>query len=157
MSLQTDSIDTFAFLLGTWSVRRSIDDHRSGICGSFAGTAALVEAQPGHSSVGPEGAHYREVGELHFGTHRGSASRTLEFARLPDASVMMYFSDGPPFVDLDLRTGAWRSIHRCGDDRYEISTTVRSYNVVQEYWRVRGPGKDYDAVTTLTRVDRGNV
>jgi hypothetical protein len=67
-------------------------------------------------------------------------------------TVMVYFTDGRPFVDLDLRTGAWQSNHLCGDDRYEIATFVRSRNIVQERWGVQGPTTDYDAVTTLLRV-----
>lgn len=146
-------IDTFAFLLGTWDLDRSIEDRRSGIRGSFSGKATLAEAEPNQGSVLGGRARYDERGELHFGTHRGPASRLLEYTRLNGAAVMLYFANGRPFVDLDLRRGAWRSIHYCGDDRYEIATIVRSCGVVQENWRVRGPGKDYGASTTLMRIN----
>jgi hypothetical protein len=142
--------DTLDFLLGTWDLERSIEDHRSGIRGVFSGSAALVAAGQSWSSVAGR-ARYDESGELSFGTHVGPASRYLEHARRDTGSVMLYFADGRPFVDLDLRRGQWRSIHDCGDDRYEIVTMARSHDVVQEYWRVRGPGKSYSAVTTLLR------
>jgi hypothetical protein len=64
---------------------------------------------------------------------------------------MVHFDDGLPFVDLDLGAGMWRSIHLCRDDRYQITTRVQSSLVIEEEWRVRGPEKNYDAVTTLTR------
>jgi len=54
--------------------------------------------------------------------------------RLEDATVMLYFTDRRPFIDLDLITGASHRSHLCGDDCYEIATFVRSHNVVQEYW-----------------------
>ena len=67
---------------------------------------------------------------------------------------MLYRPGRQPYVDLDLTGGAWDAVHPCGADRYEISTVVRSPDVVQEYWRVQGPEKDYTAVTTLRRVSR---
>ena len=135
--------DTLAFLLGTWDISRTILDHRSGKRGLFSGRGVLA---------GAGRARYDEEGELSFGAHRGPASRHLEYARLDSAAAFLYFSNGRPFVDLDLRTGAWRSIHDCVDDRYEIQTVVRSDRTMQEYWRVTGPDTSYDAVTTLTRV-----
>jgi hypothetical protein len=145
-------VDTLGFLLGTWRVSRSIEDHQSRIRGSFEGTAALTEPPSGcNFSLGAR-ARYDEEGELHFGTHMGQAYRSLEYMRLDDVTVMLYFTDGRPFVDLDLSTGAWQSNHLCGDDRYEIATLVRSRNIVQERWRVQGPTTNYDAVTTLMRV-----
>jgi hypothetical protein len=65
---------------------------------------------------------------------------------------MIYFVDGRPFVDLDLRTGAWRSAHVCDEDRHEIATLVRSRDVVEERWRVRGPATDFEATTIHTRM-----
>jgi hypothetical protein len=143
--------DTLSFLLGSWELRRSITDHRSGSHGLFCGRAVLAGAQ-GDAQAGAGRARYDEEGELSFGAHRGPASRHLEYVRLDSAAVFLYFSNGRPFVDLDLRTGGWRSFHDCVDDRYELHTVVRSDRVVQEYWRVRGPATSYDAVTTLTRV-----
>ena len=65
---------------------------------------------------------------------------------------MLYRPGRQPYVDLDLTSGAWDAVHPCGPDRYEVSTVVRSRDVVHEYWRVEGPGKDYTAVTTLHRI-----
>lgn len=146
-------LDTLAFLMGTWNLDRSIEDHRSGIGGSFAGKAALVKVEPNQRSVLGERARYDEEGELRFGTHVGPASRRLGYRQLNSGAAMLHFADGRPFADLDLRSGAWRSVHSCGDDRYEITTIVRSCRVVQENWRVRGPSKAYEAATTLVRVD----
>lgn len=144
-------LDTLGFLLGSWDLDRSIEDHRSRTSGSFHGTA-VVAATPMRSHQQRGRASYHEAGELCFGTHVGPAARHLEYTTRPGSEVVMiYFADGRPFVDLDIRTGRWQSVHDCGADRYELTTIVLSHRVVEEHWRVRGPGKSYDAVTTLTR------
>ncbi|HEY3942037.1 MAG TPA: DUF6314 family protein [Acidimicrobiales bacterium] len=143
--------DTLAFLIGRWSLRRSFDDHRSGSRGCFEGTAVLAGPIPGQTSAPGVRARYHEAGRLQFGTHAGPASRWLEYARLDGPSVMTYFPDGRPFVELDLHGGAWRSTHRCGDDHHRIVTVVRSPSEVEEHWSVRGPSTDYDAVATFRR------
>ncbi len=143
--------DTLSFLIGTWTVTRSIQHRRSGLSGSFTGTATLAWVAGEGMPDALARARYREDGELRYGSYAGPASRGLEYARLGDAAVMLYFPDGRPFTDLDLRSGSWRGSHLCGADRYEICTVARSRDVVQERWRVRGPTKDYDAVTTLQR------
>lgn len=143
--------DTLGFLAGRWNLARSLQDHRSGIAGSFEGTAVLAEAQPGTRWPAGARAYYRETGELRFGYHRGPAQRSLACTRLDNGAVMLHFAGGRPFIDLDLRNGLWRAAHPCGDDYYEITTFVRSRDVVHEHWRVRGPAKDYDAIATLLR------
>jgi hypothetical protein len=104
----------------------------------------------GHNGLGRR-ARYTERGEVRCGRHVGPASRRLDLVLVLNAAVMVYFTDGRPFLDLDLRTGYWLGSHLCGDDHYQIETFVASHDVVQEHWRVRGPTKDYDAVTTMRR------
>jgi hypothetical protein len=144
--------DTLGFLLGTWRVTRRIENHQLGTAGLFEGTAFLGEQGLGNPATVGGRARYEELGELRFGTYCGQAQRSLEYVRLEDATVAVYFTDRRPFIELDLSTGAWHASHLCRDDRYEIATFVRSDSAVQEYWRVRGPATDYDAVTTLVRM-----
>lgn len=143
--------DTLGFLTGRWNLTRLLEDRRSGIVGSFEGTAVLAKTQPGAGLSAGVRAHYQETGELRFGGYRGPASRGLEYVRRNSAAVMLHFTDGGSFIDLDLSTGVWRATHLCGADHYDITTFVRSRDVVQEHWRVRGPAKDYDAIATLSR------
>jgi Family of unknown function (DUF6314) len=145
--------DAFAFFVGVWDVDRSIEDRRSGARGTFRGRANLTEIPAGASPAAAERLCYEEAGELLFGAYRGPAHRTLEYVRLSDASVLLCFADGRPFVDVDLTAGHCTRIHDCAEDRYEISITAISRNLMEERWRVRGPEKDYDAVTTLCRID----
>ena len=142
--------DTFGFLLGTWDVT-VLTDHRCRTRGSFGGTADVTEARTAHGA--PRGrARYEEVGELRFGTYVGRAHRCLDVFVSHDATAALCFTDGRPYVDLDLRGGAWHTLHLCGDDRYEITTLAQSPHVLIEHWHVRGPRTDYDARTTFRRV-----
>ncbi len=148
--------DTLGFLLGTWEVSRFYTDHRSGTAPSFRGRAVLA-LDAASLALAPEGldwARYEETGQLCLGSQRSPATRSLDFVRRPGGAVMLYRPGRQPYVDLDLTGGAWDAVHPCGDDRYEISTVVKSHDVVQEYWRVQGPEKDYTAVTTLRRASR---
>jgi hypothetical protein len=144
-------VDTLTFLLGVWDLDRSIDDHRSGTHGGFAGSATLTPTPAGSALAPPDGAHYQEVGELQFGAYRGPARRALDYVRRDDGSVLLCFTDGRPFIDLDLRSGDCHRSHDCGQDRHEIGIVVISSDTVEEHWQVRGPGKDYVAITTLHR------
>jgi hypothetical protein len=145
-------IDTFSFLLGQWSLERSLTDHRSGTDGRFEGQVTVAGGLSGRDRR----ARYHETGTMRFGTHQGPASRSLELVRLESTVVMVHFADGKPFVELDLRGGTWRSSHPCREDSYEILTVVRSPGEVEERWRVRGPTKDYDAMAILRRLEEPN-
>jgi hypothetical protein len=146
-------VDTFGFLLGSWALDRSIEDHRSGIKGWFRGTATLTlrEQQPVPRGAPRPGARYEELGELSFGSALGPAVRILDYLRIDATAVRVSFTDGRPFLDLNLETGAWQGDHRCGEDRHELATFVRSPDVIEECWRVRGPATAYDAATVLRR------
>jgi hypothetical protein len=139
--------DTLGFLLGTWEVSRSYTDRRSGTAPSFEGRAVLAL-----DAAGQDWARYEETGQLCQGSQQTPATRSLEYVRRPGGTVMLYRPGRQPYVDLDLTGGAWDAVHPCGADRYEISTVVTSRDVVQEFWRVQGPEKDYTAVTRLRRV-----
>jgi hypothetical protein len=137
---------TLEFLLGSWSVDRTIKDHRAGTAGSFTGTATL---RPDRAD--PSRADYVESGTMSYGIYQGPARRELEYRGRPEGTVEVRFADGRLFVVLDLRRPSWSGVHPCRADRYELATEVLDADTVEERWRVRGPAKDYDAVTVLTR------
>lgn len=142
--------DTFAYLIGTWTVDRLYRDHVSGTEGRFTGTAVvqpLLETEPGERR-----ASYYESGNLEFGTHRGPAVRRLTLTTTSSSQIVqLWFTDGSPFVELDLRTGAWISEHPCRSDLYELRSEVETENSWREQWRVRGSSKDYEARAQMTR------
>lgn len=158
--------DTLAFVRGGWRIERVLVDHRSGTNGTFTGSALLdgasheeprsthEELPSTHEEPRSTGAELRyfEHGELRFGGHTGSATRSLAYQGLPDGTVQVRFADGRPFYLLDLRSGQWRAEHLCGEDRYEVTHLVLAADLMEERWRVLGPDKDYQSVSTLARL-----
>ena len=140
--------DTLAFAAGHWRIERVLADHRSGTQGRFTGQAVLSE--PGLPGAALS---YLETGELRFGPHTGPATRSLRYQGLPDGTVDVQFADGHLFYRLDLRSGHCAAVHQCRADRYEITYLVLGENLMEERWRVRGPGKAYEATATLIRWD----
>jgi hypothetical protein len=136
--------DALGLLRGTWRVERRLTDHRTGSAGWFRGTARFEPA-------GPDELAYHESGELAFGEHRGPASRRLIYRRRPDGTADVFFADGREFYRLDPRPGWWQARHPCGRDEYVLAGRVLGERAFEEHWRVRGPDKDYEIMTTLTR------
>jgi Family of unknown function (DUF6314) len=149
--------DLMDLLHGTWEIDRRVTDHAAGSVGTFAGVARWTPAGPGSAAPGPAGPvlAYHEHGELRFGAHRGPASRSLLYIGRPDGTVDVRFADGREFYRLDPRSGRWRARHDCGQDVYLLDARLAAGPVIQERWRVRGPGKDYEIMTTLVRVETG--
>lgn len=139
-------INTLEFLAGRWRAERAITDFRSGIPGTFTGTASFTRL----GDTG--GLAYQEEGELIFGLHRGPASRSLLYRPAPDGAVAVQFADGSEFYRLDLRSGSCQAEHPCRDDRYFGTVRLLGPHAFTEEWRVTGPGKDYVMTTTLTRI-----
>ncbi|MHB1718154.1 MAG: DUF6314 family protein [Acidimicrobiales bacterium] len=144
--------DTLAYLLGRWSVHRSLSSDDGGR-GTFTGVGVFAAQPCADASAWRRWARYEETGDLCFGAYSGSATRQLHYVAGADGRrVVVLFTDGRSFVDLDLTAGSWTACHPCAADLYEISTRVLSSDRVEERWRVRGPTKSYDAVTTMTRL-----
>ncbi len=139
--------DWLSVLPGTWRIDRRIDDHVLGASGTFTGVARWTPA--GDPAV--RELAYTERGELAFNGHRGPASRSLSYRARPDGTVDVLFADGRHFYHLDPRPGSWQARHDCGRDVYELSARRLRPGRFEERWRVRGPGKDYEIMTTLVR------
>jgi hypothetical protein len=144
--------DPLSFLLGTWSLTRSIHDHRSGASGVFEGSAAFTAIERSERTGLVIRAGYEESGELRFGTYTSEAHRRLEYVRRGATAVEVFFPDGSPFVQLDFSTGTGRAVHPCRDDHHEIAITVLSGDEIREDWQVSGPQTEYEASALLKRL-----
>lgn len=140
----TRSLD---FLLGSWSVERSINDSLSGEVGTFQGTATFVRDDNDDSRV-----CFDETGVVRFGDYSGRANRRLYFTLGSDSVIDVSFADGHHFIDLDLRDGYTTDHHQCQSDGYDVTTVVRSDDLIEERWLVIGPAKNYEAVTFMARI-----
>jgi len=135
--------DTLDYLAGDWALERAIVDHHAGLTGSFHGDGALRTSE--------RRGRYEERGRLCFGGYDGSAHRALDLVATTGGAVAVRFTDGRPFFDLDLVTGACSAVHPCRQDRYQLEFKVGSADVLLERWRVTGPAKNYEAQTTWRR------
>jgi hypothetical protein len=141
------TVRTLDFLLGSWSVERSINDAMSGDVGVFQGTATYALHANDISRV-----RFDETGIVRFGDYSGRAKRCLYLSDSSGPLIAVSFPDGHHFIDLDLREGYTADHHQCDRDGYDITTVVRSDDLIEERWRVVGPAKDYEAVTFMTRI-----
>jgi hypothetical protein len=140
-------VTTLDFLLGTWRVERWIDDALGGDVGTFHGTATFVTEGSDDPRV-----RFDESGVVRFGDYSGRASRRLFFSEGLGSLIDVSFADGHHFIDLDLREGTSKDHHQCASDGYDVTTIMIDNDRIEERWRVRGPAKDYVAVTLMTRV-----
>lgn len=144
--------ETFRLLLGSWAIERSIENHLTGESGSFHGVGTFTDSCR-CSSIDSQHARYSEVGDHHFGGRAVSAQRQLEYICLPNNTVRACFVDGRTFYEFDLTGDARSYVHHCGADRYQITYLTVSDEIIRERWRVKGPNKSYDALTTMTRIN----
>jgi hypothetical protein len=136
--------DLKEFLSGSWSVDRLVIDHARTTIGRLRGKATFRPS--GRDLL------YEERGTLIFGEHRGQAEQTYRYD-FPegDGRALVRFRDGRPFHDLDLSTGQDRPRHVCPPDIYEGVFVALGPSAWRTEWKVTGPRKDYDLVTTYTR------
>jgi Family of unknown function (DUF6314) len=139
-------VTTLDFLLGAWNVERWIDDSLSGDVGTFHGTATFEKEGDDDPRV-----RFDETGIVRFGDYSGRARRRLFFTETPGSHIEVSFADGHHFIELDLRDGSSTDHHQCANDGYDVTTLVIDDDRIEEQWRVRGPAKNYVAVTMMTR------
>lgn len=139
--------DATRYLLGRWTVRRRLADLRSGGRGRFDGLASFT---PDAS----DGLAYREEGELVWPTHTGHAGRELHFTDRGTGRLLVAFSDGRPFHELELVPDGFTAVHRCGSDLYVGRFVARSELAWTSCWWVRGPAKAIVIATAYGRLSR---
>jgi hypothetical protein len=136
--------DLKEFLSGSWSMDRLVIDHARTTIGRLRGNAIFR----------PSGADliYEERGTLILGEHRGQAQQTYryDFAE-GDGRALVRFRDGRPFHDFDLSSGQDFPFHLCPPDSYAGVILALGPISWRTEWKVTGPRKDYDLVTTYTR------
>lgn len=136
--------DAVAYLVGRWSIDRTVIDELFGARGSFVGTAEFRR-------VGDELLE-EESGEFEWGGVTNPASRSHRLVPRADGTADVLFADGRPFHDLDLRTGRWSTRHPCAADFYDGEFTVVSQDEWHLRWRVSGPAKTQLLTSVYRRI-----
>jgi hypothetical protein len=123
--------DLPGYLLGTWTVARTLHDAELGD-GRFDGEARFTRDG--------DGVAWRESGRMRLGRYDGPAARELRIVRA-GSGWEVRFADGRPFHALDLDGGSCALEHPCGEDRYTGEFTVRGPDAFDVRWEVSGPRK----------------
>ncbi|MFC6345057.1 DUF6314 family protein, partial [Nocardioides hankookensis] len=130
-------------LLGTWTLTRVVDDHRTGERRDVVGTAELVEVDAGR-------VRWTESGTMSWPGHAVPVSRTLDVVR-EDDGWFVRFEDGRPFHPWAV---GHRVEHPCPPDHYRGLVEVEGEGEPVTSWTVTwdaaGPEKDYRMVTVHT-------
>jgi len=142
--------DLRAYLLGDWSVDRTLLDRATGSRGTFTGVVRFTETNDG-------GLHFREEGTVQWnpagGTpFAGPASREylLRASATPDA-MDMFFPDGRPFHRIGFGGQDHRDTHWCDPDTYRVEYTKLGPDEFHYRWDVTGPAKDLLLESALHR------
>jgi hypothetical protein len=140
-----------AYLLGSWSVERTLRDRSSGTRGTFTGVARFSPADD-------DGLDFHEEGTMRWptpdgGAFTGPASRNyiLQPADSPDA-MDMTFPDGRPFHRMSFRETASQDNHWCDPDTYRVTYALRGPDEFSYSWDVQGPRKDLLLESVLRRL-----
>lgn len=139
---------TLEYLLGSWSVERTVHDVLSRQHGTFSGTADCERHSAG-------GCSFTEHGLLRWKGRRMQATRSLRLDASRTGVVMVSFEDGRPFHALDLRSGRYDADHRCGPDLYHGHFEVHGDDEWTVRWDVIGPRKQHSLESVYRRAGSG--
>jgi len=147
--------DLRAYLLGDWTVARTLLDRSTGTRGSFAGVVRFTETPD------DGGLRLREEGTVSWASvpggpagtpFTGPASREylLRPAGAPD-SMDMFFPDGRPFHRMGFGAQSSQDQHWCDPDTYRVQYTRIGPDEFHYQWDVTGPAKDQLLTSVLRR------
>jgi hypothetical protein len=154
--------DLRAYLLGSWSVDRTMLDRATGSGGTFTGVLRLsgVDGTAGEMDRhGDDGAlRFHEEGTISWTSVNGkpfTAPASRDYLLRPSDSpdvLDMYFPDGRPFHRMGFSEHSSHDRHWCDPDTYRVSYTMTGPDEFSYSWDVTGPAKDHLIETKLRRL-----
>jgi hypothetical protein len=143
-------LDLRAYLLGSWSVDRTLWDRTADTHGTFTGVAMFIEMDDG-------ALRFHEQGTVRWATPGGEpffgpAQRTyiLRSSDTPDA-LEVYFADRRPFHRMSFLTADASENHWCDPDTYRVEYSLVSQDEYRYSWNVSGPAKNLLLESVLHR------
>lgn len=135
-----------AYLVGTWTLTRNVEDGLTGDCGRFIGKATFEPV--GLDLIG------REEGMLSFRLYCDVVTRCYYYSFPTRKVSYVHFDHGGFFHCLDLSVGHCAAEHFCGADRYHGNFWAQGADLWTVVWRVRGPDKDHGIVSYFEREEK---
>ena len=143
--------DLRSYLLGSWSVDRTLWDRSADSRGTFTGVATFIGMDDG-------ALRFREVGTVHWAApggepFTGPAQReyVLRASDRPD-TLEVYFRDGRPFHRMSFVPADDSELHWCDPDTYRVKYSLVSRDEYRYSWDVSGPAKDLLLESILRRI-----
>jgi 8-oxo-dGTP pyrophosphatase MutT (NUDIX family) len=142
--------DLRRYLLGAWTLTRTMTDRSAGSHGTFTGVVHFTATDDG-------GLHYREKGTVHWdpaGGTRFTGPASREYLLRPAATpetMDMVFPDGRPFHRIGFGARHGRDGHWCDPDTYRVEYTKLGADAFRFRWDVTGPAKDLLLESVLRR------
>lgn len=144
------AVDLRAYLLGSWSVDRTLWDRSADTRGTFTGVAIFVEADDGALRFREEGTVQWEApggkpftgpAQREYVLHASDRSDTLE----------VFFPDGRPFHRMSFLPSDDSELHWCDPDSYRVKYSLVSRDEYRYSWDVSGPAKNLLLESVLRR------
>ena len=150
---KAQDFDLRAYLLGSWSVERTLWDRSSDARGTFTGVVRFSPNDDG-------GLAFHEEGTMRWptpagDTFTGPASRDYILHLHPTAashSMDMSFPDGRPFHRMSFRAESSHDEHWCDPDTYRVTYALRGPDEFSYSWDVHGPRKNQLLESVLRRL-----
>jgi hypothetical protein len=143
------------YLLGSWSVDRTLLDRATGTSGTFTGVVRYSAVNDGGGlSFHEEGTVRLAATAVDGKPFSGPAVRdyVLHPAETSDA-MDVSFPDGRPFHRMSFRPNASQDQHWCDPDTYRVTYVLSGPDHFSYAWDVRGPQKDLLLESVLRRLD----
>lgn len=160
-------LDLRAYLLGSWTVERTLLDRATGTRGAFTGVVSFTPLQVSdgrHSAGGQDdgGLRLHEDGTISWMSFSGEpftgpASRDYLLRATESPETMdMFFPDGRPFHRMGFGAQTSNARHWCDPDTYRVSYTRTGPDEFRYRWDVTGPAKDQQLESVLRRQRPGS-
>ena len=154
-------LDLRGYLLGTWSVERTLLDRATGSRGTFTGVVRFTPLAGGTTNRLNDdgGLHFHEEGTIVWTSYTGkpfTGPASRDYLLRPTGTVDtldMFFPDGRPFHRMGFGQQSSDDEHWCDPDTYRVTYTLVGPAEFRYRWDVTGPTKDQLIESVLRRTE----
>lgn len=137
--------DLEEFLTGRWQLSRTIDDCRQAATTYVQGEIIITAKDDTILS-------YQETGQMQLAGRELRVQREYLIQLISAKYGQVLFTDQRLFHTLDLSAGYWQAEHDCIADNYQGVFRVFNPNQWHISWQIKGPRKDLQIASRLSRV-----
>lgn len=144
------AVDLRAYLLGSWSVDRTLWDRSADTRGTFNGVATFIEMDDGALRFREDGTVRWEAPDGKPFTGPAQREYVLRPSERPD-TLEVFFPDGRPFHRMSFLPADESELHWCDPDMYRVKYSLVSRDEYAYSWDVSGPAKNLLLESVLRR------